>query len=237
MAFQEIRTDVAHGLEFLGHPASTEFEERARTDGGDLCCEAERLAAEERDHNLWASLLALDAGLRALAPAIATDAGRMLLDALHLEIGTARRIVSRDGPEDMGAFDLAATIHRWSVLGSATGVAVAVELPARLIVSGSRSLTIEVLRSIFDNARNHAAGSPIRVTAEVDGQWVELRITDLGPGVPDAGRIFERGYSGGGSQGLGLYLASRSMRQQGGSLGVLQSDRGSTFALRFRLFP
>jgi signal transduction histidine kinase len=219
------------GSQRSGHVTALAPLRRRRMDAEHV---AERRLGEERDHNLWSSLLALDAGLRALAPAVSGDAGKLLLDALGLELQAARRLVAGDTEVEPGAFDLAATVRAWCVLESATGAEVEVELPGTLTVTGESSLTVEVLRSVFDNARRHAAASPIHLSVELDGEWVELHIADRGPGVPDPERIFERGYSGAGSQGLGLYLATRSMRRQGGWLRVASSEQGSTFALRFR---
>ena len=194
---------------------------------------AERAATEEREHELRSSLLALDAGLRALGSSLVNSPAQPLIQALQLELLAARRVLAGDDEPTLTTFDVSAIVRSWAVLDTAVGGRLEVVLPDALIVVGSASITIEVLRNLVDNARQHAAGQPVRISATRYRTWVELRVQDCGPGLPDEFRVFERGFSGGDSSGLGLYLAARLMGQQAGELRVLPSERGSVLALRF----
>ncbi|MCI0436731.1 MAG: ATP-binding protein, partial [Gemmatimonadetes bacterium] len=64
------------------------------------------------------------------------------------------------------------------------------------------------------------------------GRWVELRVSDSGPGVPESERerIFEEFYRGdkqtAGGHGLGLATSRRIARLLGGDLTVADADTG-----------
>ena len=79
----------------------------------------------------------------------------------------------------------------------------------------------EILTNLIDNARRHAA-SRIQVVVGTDGDKVELKVVDDGPGVPPSmvERIFDRFVSGDGKGGSGLGLAiARGLAQtHGGDL-------------------
>jgi signal transduction histidine kinase len=64
------------------------------------------------------------------------------------------------------------------------------------------------------------------------GDTVVIEVTDTGAGVPDelAEHIFERGFSGGGSTGLGLALARALIDSDGGRL-ELSAKRPATFTV------
>jgi signal transduction histidine kinase len=75
----------------------------------------------------------------------------------------------------------------------------------------------------LDNAREHAAMSSVRVRTERVGTRVQIRVEDLGPGVPTAHRelIFLRGVTTAvQGSGLGLHVARQLMREQGGDVWV-----------------
>ena len=70
-----------------------------------------------------------------------------------------------------------------------------------------------VIANLADNALRYSpAGSPPLLTASADGDWVELRVVDRGPGVPETDRDrisvpFQRLGNTGSSTGVGLGLA------------------------------
>jgi signal transduction histidine kinase len=104
----------------------------------------------------------------------------------------------------------------------------------------------DLLARIMDNLGNNALvysdpPAAVSLTARpVQGQ-VEIRVSDRGPGVPEADRerIFDRFVRGAGAEraagtGLGLYISRECARRMGGDL-VLESSgpgEGSTFLLR-----
>ncbi len=95
----------------------------------------------------------------------------------------------------------------------------------------------EVIGVLLDNALRHGSGT-VTVAArrgEAEGTVV-VEVSDAGPGVPDelAPHIFERGFSGGGSTGVGLALARALVEADGGRL-ELSQRRPAVFSLFLRV--
>jgi two-component system sensor histidine kinase KdpD len=97
----------------------------------------------------------------------------------------------------------------------------------------------EVLRHLLDNAAKYSApGTPIRISAELDGGQVRVNVADRGPGIDDfeQGLIFEKFYRGRGQHavqgtGMGLPIAKAIVEAHGGVIGVTsQLDHGSVFS-------
>jgi signal transduction histidine kinase len=91
----------------------------------------------------------------------------------------------------------------------------------------------EVVGVLLDNALRHGSGT-VTVAArrgDADGTVV-IEVSDTGSGVPDelAPHIFERGFSGGGSTGVGLALARALVEADGGRL-ELSNRRPAVFSL------
>lgn len=105
----------------------------------------------------------------------------------------------------------------------------------------------QVLVNLIGNAVKFTpADGAITVSLNVasdDARFVELRVTDTGPGIPEADRaaIFEAyfrsaGTSGAAGVGLGLAISRALVEQMGGSLYVeSELEQGSSFILRFPL--
>jgi signal transduction histidine kinase len=100
--------------------------------------------------------------------------------------------------------------------------------------------TEQVLDNLVSNAIRYGDGKPVRIELDSDPEWVELRVIDHGIGVApgDRERIFQRFERGpnaprSGGFGIGLWLSSRLVQAQGGTL-ALQSEpgQGSTFIVR-----
>lgn len=100
----------------------------------------------------------------------------------------------------------------------------------------------QVLQNLLDNAvRYSPPGGRIAVTAAVQGEEIEISVSDTGPGIPKAEqeRIFERFYRAdaarsreSGGTGLGLSIAKHLVEALGGRIQV-QSEvgRGATFSV------
>jgi two-component system, OmpR family, sensor histidine kinase KdpD len=112
---------------------------------------------------------------------------------------------------------------------------------ALLFGSFDFSETLRALVNLIDNAVKYSpAGTPIDLSAALDGEWLVFSVADRGPGVPRAERerIFEPFYRRSaspdvGGAGLGLSIARGIAAAQGGGLDL--SDRpggGSVFSLR-----
>jgi PAS domain S-box-containing protein len=101
---------------------------------------------------------------------------------------------------------------------------------------------VQVLVNLLGNAIKFSpADSKITISAEQPTGWVEVRITDRGPGIPleykDA--VFDRfrqlpgGKQKKGSTGLGLAICKTIIEQHGGEIGVdSELGQGSTFWFR-----
>lgn len=98
----------------------------------------------------------------------------------------------------------------------------------------------QVMINLLRNAREAVVSSEVKqvmVTARSDGDFIEISVSDSGPGVPEevAGDLF-KAFSGQKRKGLGLGLAiSRSIAQNHGGdlmLGATEKGRGATFVLR-----
>ncbi|HWI42223.1 MAG TPA: HAMP domain-containing sensor histidine kinase [Nocardioides sp.] len=102
-----------------------------------------------------------------------------------------------------------------------------------MVAAVPADLGARALGPVLDNALR--LGSQVRVDAARQGQWIELRVSDNGPGVPDelAGSLFDPGVSGGAGSGLGLALARRVARSVGGDVRLEErpSGTGATFVV------
>ncbi len=111
-------------------------------------------------------------------------------------------------------------------------------LPA--VVAGQRSLAL-VFVNLLENAADAMGGDGvIAIQGKVHNDWVEIAISDSGPGIAPIlhDRIFEFNFSGrgrtrAGKLGFGLWWVKTLMVRLGGSVGVESDGRyGTTFRLR-----
>ena len=121
-------------------------------------------------------------------------------------------------------FDLADAIRPVITSFRTMGLDVRVAVPCGIEVEGRRDDTAQVVFTLLDNARKHAAMSAVELRVAVCGEATTLYVEDDGIGITsDLGeRLFERGVRGDASagRGLGLFIARRLMIDQGGSLDV-----------------
>lgn len=108
-------------------------------------------------------------------------------------------------------------------------------------VNGDSDRLSQILTNLLDNAMRHTPpGTRVRVSLTTPGQWVEVSVSDQGPGIAahHLTHIFERFYRvdpsrsrGSGGAGLGLPLAQALARLHGGDL-LAESQQGCCFTLR-----
>nr|WP_321804396.1 ATP-binding protein [Burkholderia sp. BCC1988] len=127
---------------------------------------------------------------------------------------------------------------------SARAQRIEVSLPDQPVyVRGDKTRLIQVLHNLLDNASKFSPkGSPITVSAGVDGAHVVVRVTDHGAGIaPSAlNTIFDtfeqQGAAGGpqGGLGLGLALCRSFVRLHDGTISAESAGRGrgTTFSVR-----
>jgi two-component system OmpR family sensor kinase len=145
------------------------------------------------------------------------------LDTIMLEVFQQARLLARDG------------------------VTVRIGREDQARVEGDRDRLKQVLLNLVANALEHTT-SPGTVTLDLicEGQWAVWRITDTGPGIPEADlpNIFERFYrrdpsrkrNPSGGAGLGLSIAYWIARSHGGDIQVQSKvGSGSTFSVRLPL--
>ncbi|MDN5895435.1 MAG: HAMP domain-containing histidine kinase [Nocardioides sp.] len=137
-----------------------------------------------------------------------------------------------EGPEPL---DLDALLEPL-VIGLESQGAQVEHKPSGLTVHGRAERITEVVQALLSNATRHAPTAQVVLSSELSGTHVVLRIADNGPGIAPEVRtaLFQRETKGPGSagQGLGLYIAQRSIRDQGGELWLEDSHTGAVFNLR-----
>jgi signal transduction histidine kinase len=109
-----------------------------------------------------------------------------------------------------------------------------VDVPEVDVVVESDPRRLErIVGNLLDNAREHAAGTPVAVRVARSAAGAVIAVEDRGPGVaPDRlERLFERFYKAdpsrhGGSSGLGLAIAAEHAALLGGSLRASNRDGG-----------
>jgi signal transduction histidine kinase len=106
------------------------------------------------------------------------------------------------------------------------------------MVPGEERFLMKALDNVIRNAVKFCGkGAQITVTLGSEGSKAVVKIKDTGPGIPrgDLGKIFQLGFTTGGT-GRGLYLTRRIITAHGGGIEVQsQPDQGSCFTFRLPL--
>ena len=112
------------------------------------------------------------------------------------------------------------------------GIAFTVAVPGEPLLASGRSVMLgQVLTNLALNAcEAQPEGGEVRVSAERDGDRIQVEIADRGPGIApeDMARIFEPFYSTKGSTGLGLSVCHTIVSQHGGELKAQDREGGGT---------
>jgi signal transduction histidine kinase len=100
-----------------------------------------------------------------------------------------------------------------------------------------REASERALAELLDNAVR-LARTTVRVTADLEGELLRVRIGDDGPGLPNAGvDVFEPPQQPGPRVGFGLWLVERLAAALQGTVGVERTgDEGTVMALRIPIF-
>jgi signal transduction histidine kinase len=88
-----------------------------------------------------------------------------------------------------------------------------------------------------DGGSGGGGGGSIRVSAEVAGKEIELRVTDNGGGIPESirGKVYDQFFttkSVGRGTGQGLAICRNIISRHEGSIGFTTSESGTTFTVR-----
>jgi len=220
----------------LKRQASALRQSQARVRSIEAQHRAEREAQEERHHDVRSALFAIGGVANLLERSHdELDAGTVdaLTSALGAEVTRLQELVAEQEREEPRSFSVREHVEPIVLLERTNGRDVTLDVGDRLVAVGRPTETVQVLRNLLDNAARYAAGSPVVIHGEARDDWVVVVVSDRGPGVPAAERrsIFERSRRGSTSDGvegsgLGLYVASRLMREQGGDLWVTDNPGG-----------
>jgi signal transduction histidine kinase len=203
-----------------------------------------RTHSEEREHELRAALFGIEASADALSRHRELLTDRQFDELAHGMVEEVRRLrelfAGRIGATS--TFDLGEVIGPVIACARASGLPVSSSVPRGIELEGRRDSTAQVVLALLDNARHHAAPSPVEVRATVLCGAVALYVEDRGRGLsgmlPE--RLFDRGVRSADSagSGLGLFIARHLMAEQGGSIaGRSRVGGGASFVLRFRRAP
>jgi two-component system osmolarity sensor histidine kinase EnvZ len=120
---------------------------------------------------------------------------------------------------------------------------VSVDIPPELTVKADKVELLRVVTNLLENARRYgkspgASFATVEIAAKTSGQWVQLKILDHGPGVPEDSlrkltRPFYRGDAARTSAtgaGLGLAIVEKTIVSMGGTFSLANSDTGGLAA-------
>lgn len=216
----------------------------------------ERELVGDVSHQLRSRLTAVRLRLDELAehpdPAVVEEAGAAMsqvdrLTAAVDEMVLASRTVRTAGadPLDVGA-ELGALVAEWQVLYTQAGRSLQLDAEPGVLARATPSRLREAVVVLVENALVHGGG-PVTVTvtqawsqaasrpssaAGVREPTVLVEVGDSGPGVSEelVAHVFERGFSGADSSGVGLALARALVETDGGRL-ELRRARPALFTI------
>jgi two-component system sensor histidine kinase BaeS len=118
-----------------------------------------------------------------------------------------------------------------------SGIQLTVSAAPQLSVAGDRDRLKQALLNLLDNAVTWTQpGGTVMLQAEGEDRCARVQVHDSGPGIaPELrARVWERGVSANGGQGLGLALVREVVTAHGGSAHILDGD-GATIEVRLPL--
>ena len=158
-----------------------------------------------------------------------------LVDGL-LTLARADRATSEPVALDVGAA-IAERVEAWSALASEQTVRLSAQVEGRPFAFVTAGRIEQVLDNLLANALEFSpAGASVDVAAVRSGSWVEIAVSDHGPGMTagEIDRAFDRFWrSGGGEEGfgLGLTIVDRLVRADGGEVELRPRPDGGLEAI------
>jgi two-component system, OmpR family, sensor histidine kinase ChvG len=218
-----------------------------------------RRAAEDNLHAFKTPIAVIRQSVEPLDRIIQQDRGRRSLDLIEKSLDRLDELVVQmkrldeatadliDAP--LGELDVSATLERllagYQEMLRQRGLAIDSRIDRRLVAHASADLFETAVENVLDNAIDFSpTGGRIQVRMSRQGGYIEVVITDQGPGIDpgDKIRIFERYYSTRGGPagradethfGLGLSIVRRNVEVMGGTVGVENAEpRGLRVAIR-----
>jgi signal transduction histidine kinase len=187
---------------------------------------AEEVERLHEVRSVLAGLRAATGSLRKYEDSLDPGVRRRLEDAVGEELSRLNQLIDPKKPEVTEELDLEAVVMPVVLAEREQGLVVTTDF-ADVSVQGRSGEIATLVSDLLVNARVHAPGSAVRLTARVDRGVVALDVRDWGPGLPaiEADRVFERSYrgtrpiaAGVPGSGLGLFTARKLARQMHGDL-------------------
>ncbi len=167
-------------------------------------------------------------------PRLTADDKGALTDMVQSELPRLQRLVDAGVPAPPGCMDLDLAIRPLVVGQEALGQRVQWQATGALAFARSDDVA-EALLILLRNAAQHAPWSTATIEVTRAGAAVEVRVVDSGPGIPAELRphIFEWGVLGSDShgEGIGLNVARRLVRANGGDLRLEDTETGTSFVV------
>ena len=158
--------------------------------------------------------------------------GRMVESMVHLSVisekGENRKRVNFALLLESGAEAFRLTLEKRN---NTLTVQIAPDLPDVFV---EKDKFTQVIANLFSNAAKHTRGGRVFLTADFDHAYITVRMADTGDGVSPAilPRVFQRGVSGKGGTGYGLYICKTIVEAHGGTI-EMESDLGKGTAVTF----
>jgi PAS domain S-box-containing protein len=195
-------------------------------------------------HDIRNDLSVIDGWAHLLESHVDED-GEELLAQIHQAAGhvldlteTVRdfvRAMESEGSVDLEAVDLGDLLEAELEMRSRLHPDATLELEGDTDVEVlADGLLSTVFRNLINNGivHNGEEHPEVRVTAEEQGEWVDISVADNGPGIPDAQKetVLGRGEAGldAPGAGVGLYLVDMLVDRYGGTLAVEDDEPEGT---------
>jgi signal transduction histidine kinase len=203
----------------------------------------EECLQEERLHDARSVIAALKAAsftLDKYGERLDTSVKNSLRSSLVSELGRLERVIDGRRKEASQPFRLDVALGPVLTAERENGLVITNKLGSVKAVGRPLELAT-VVQNLLVNARRYAPGSTVRVSATSSNGLVQILVEDRGPGVDPTHHelVFQRGYRCNSTNvegsGLGLYLARRLMREQGGEIVLRERvGGGASFVLSMR---
>jgi signal transduction histidine kinase len=201
----------------------------------------------DASHELRTPLTALQLRLESLPPSRDRDAALHEADRLRDLVDGLLTLARADaGAEASARVDASALmrerVETWLPLAEEHGVALVAQLDGPLPVRAAPGRLAQVLDNLLANALDASPdGGTVRLSARAASPWVELHLSDDGPGLTPEQRKrafdrFWRAGSGAGGSGLGLAIVKRLVAADEGEVELREASGGGVDAV-VRLRP
>jgi two-component system sensor histidine kinase SenX3 len=175
----------------------------------------------------------------------ASRLGRLVKEIIELSRLQGDDPLENPGPVGVGEV-IERAVDRCRVDAQSRGISIVVKADPSLEVMGSEDQLVIAVGNLVENAVNYSPDhTRVAVAAHVDGDLVEITVSDQGVGIPSSEleRVFERFYRVDrarsretGGTGLGLSIVKHIASIHGGDVRVWSVEgQGSTFTVRLPL--